>query len=445
MTYIYPKKIAIIALITVIMLNSAAVWSASPNATTSLLATYTSSSITTIASTTTANTTSTSTTINSTTLSSTIQPSTTSIVPQNTLVVNSNSTRTLNASEYEYEMRVFGNLGVSNGSAIVVPLNNTMIRTITSEVSSHGTSLRSQISNLGALQSAQPESNISVSNSSTSIDYGSIRNSSNLKYFPAGSSLRYAVLLQNGTIDFVYANIKKASPSACIYVNLAASPICTNATTPAVIHVPVYEGHYGLTNQTWYPLNVTFKASLIGNQTAPFNFSIFDLTNGTKLIPLTTVTSNSLNVSENFRISISDSVEITAGSAGNSNYTAQYTDPVSAPAGIIDYVPITFTNSQSVGVPNPYSLNVTVNSLAYQSYEASNLGNIEFFYADGTLIPSWLEGNALNSAQTANLYNSQNTVYWLKIPGNFLPAGAEAVWPAVPWIDHPVVELGLTL
>jgi hypothetical protein len=58
---------------------------------------------------------------------------------------------------------------------------------------------------------------------------------------------------------------------------------------------------------------------------------------------------------------------------------------------------------------------LVVNSLAYASFEAANLQNVEFFYGDGTVIPSWLESGNSNSAT--------NTIYWLKL-GSSIPAGS---------------------
>jgi len=219
----------------------------------------------------------------------------------------------------------------------------------------------------------------------------------------------------NGTITFLKNSVIKAMP-ACIYINLASTPFCANATTPARISVPVINGHYGLGGGTTYPLTITFKASLYGGQQAPFNYSVVDLTNGTALIPLTTLTTNDLNVVQSYNIPVTQQIEITAGSGGNANYSKQYIDPVTMPTNILEYVPVTLTNSQSTGIPNPFQQMITVNSLAYQSYEASNLQNIEFFYANGTIVPSWLESGNSNA--------DTNTIYWLRLPGNFLPASS---------------------
>jgi len=56
---------------------------------------------------------------------------------------------------------------------------------------------------------------------------------------------------------------------------------------------------------------------------------------------------------------------------------------------------------------------VPINSTKYSTYEASNLQNVEFFYSDGTVVPSWLESGNSNTAAS--------TVYWLNLV-NGIPA-----------------------
>jgi hypothetical protein len=68
---------------------------------------------------------------------------------------------------------------------------------------------------------------------------------------------------------------------------------------------------------------------------------------------------------------------------------------IKVPNGIIYYVPIKIINNQSISTPDEYQQLILVNSSAYLKYEAPNLENIEFFYANGTIIPSWLEYNGL--------------------------------------------------
>ena len=93
------------------------------------------------------------------------------------------------------------------------------------------------------------------------------------------------------------------------------------------------------------------------------------------------------------------------------------------PTNIVAYVPITLNNAQNVGVPANFVQELTVNSVAYNSLEATTLNNIEFFFPNGTVARSWLEGNTLNPAQTS-LIKLTNTIYWVALPASFLPASS---------------------
>ncbi len=120
-------------------------------------------------------------------------------------------------------------------------------------------------------------------------------------------------------------------------------------------------------------------------------------------------------------IAMYTALAIVNSSASNSTYPIQVnvTIPVvpnagesyvaALPPGITTYAPVRITNTQSENTPSPFQEMVTVNSLAYKQYEASNLQNIEFFYANGTIIGSWLDSGNSNTSAT--------TVYWLKILG----------------------------
>ena len=88
-----------------------------------------------------------------------------------------------------------------------------------------------------------------------------------------------------------------------------------------------------------------------------------------------------------------------------------------APAGVVYSVPITLTNTQPVATPSPFQQMITVDSLSYSLYEASNLQNIEFFDQNGAVIPSWLESGD-NSSST-------DTIYWLNL-ANGIPAHSSA-------------------
>ena len=88
--------------------------------------------------------------------------------------------------------------------------------------------------------------------------------------------------------------------------------------------------------------------------------------------------------------------------------TSSISSPSAFPPSIIAYVPVRFSGFPQNGLG--FQVMVTVNSSAYASYEASDLSNVEFFFANGTAIPTWLESGATSL--------SNNSVYWLKSIGD---------------------------
>ena len=78
---------------------------------------------------------------------------------------------------------------------------------------------------------------------------------------------------------------------------------------------------------------------------------------------------------------------------------------IAFPPNIVAAAPIILTNSQSAATPAPFQQMVSVDMSKYSSYAAPNLQNIEFFYTDGTLIPSWLESGS----------SSTTAIWWLSI------------------------------
>ena len=74
------------------------------------------------------------------------------------------------------------------------------------------------------------------------------------------------------------------------------------------------------------------------------------------------------------------------------------------PASVENYAKIAINNSQSAATPQPFQQMINMTSSAYKGYAAPNFQNIEFFYPNGTLIPSWLE----------NYSYSKNALYWIK-------------------------------
>ena len=90
--------------------------------------------------------------------------------------------------------------------------------------------------------------------------------------------------------------------------------------------------------------------------------------------------------------------------------------PLSVPTNIIAYAPINICNFQSDSTIAPFQQELNINSSKYMAFEANNLDNIEFFYSNGTTIPSWLEGNNMLSGEQFGVSSSsKSTVYWLNI------------------------------
>ena len=84
------------------------------------------------------------------------------------------------------------------------------------------------------------------------------------------------------------------------------------------------------------------------------------------------------------------------------------------PSTLTSYEPITITNSQSSATPSPFQqmINFTSSDNGWTSISTGNFGqNVEFFYYNGTVIPSWLEN-----------YTSTNGLWWLKIAA--IPSGS---------------------
>jgi len=100
--------------------------------------------------------------------------------------------------------------------------------------------------------------------------------------------------------------------------------------------------------------------------------------------------------------------KVTASSSG-----ATFSKPI--PSGIVAYVPITLTNSQSSATPSPFQQMINITESTFSSYIAynNNFANFEYFYANGTIIPAWIESNS-----------SGNLITWVKLTPS-IPANSE--------------------
>ena len=134
----------------------------------------------------------------------------------------------------------------------------------------------------------------------------------------------------------------------------------------------------------------------------------------TILIP--NVACNAANV--HYSISANIQYSYTVSTLGlqtvNTTGTVAGTSIAGKPSVLTTYEPLTITNSQSSSTPSPFQqmVNFTSSDPGWTSISTGNFGqNVEFFYYNGTVIPSWLEN-----------YTSSHALWWLKIAA--IPAGS---------------------
>ena len=89
------------------------------------------------------------------------------------------------------------------------------------------------------------------------------------------------------------------------------------------------------------------------------------------------------------------------------------------PSGIQYYVAVNITNSQTTATPSPFQQMITVNALNYTSYMTynNNFANFEYFYANGTIIPAWIESNS-----------SGKLITWVKLTPNIAASGKLTIY-----------------
>ena len=66
------------------------------------------------------------------------------------------------------------------------------------------------------------------------------------------------------------------------------------------------------------------------------------------------------------------------------------------PSGIQYYAAVNITNSQSSATPSPFQQMINITESTFGNYIVynNNLANFEYFYANGTIIPAWIESNS---------------------------------------------------
>ena len=92
-----------------------------------------------------------------------------------------------------------------------------------------------------------------------------------------------------------------------------------------------------------------------------------------------------------------------------------------SPSNVVEYVPITITNSQSSATPAGFQDMLTIASSSYSSYINSAWSNVEFTTsaaATGSTIPAWVESGNTNTASS--------TIVWVNLPAS-IPANGNTV------------------
>ena len=102
-----------------------------------------------------------------------------------------------------------------------------------------------------------------------------------------------------------------------------------------------------------------------------------------------------------YQVQACDISTTTADCAANQTLTI---DPL--PSGVLEYVPFSINNTQSTATAAPFVQTIVVNMSKYTAYLAGNLQNVEWAYANGTIITSRLQYGT----------NNTNAAYILKLP-----------------------------
>jgi hypothetical protein len=194
-----------------------------------------------------------------------------------------------------------------------------------------------------------------------------------------------------------------------------SSSLCNNIGYKiAVLAGPIPNNANSLT------INKVFLTSATGANTTTASYTLTNpvtLKSGqsaTILIP--NVACNSANIHYSLSAKIQYSYDVPTIGLQNVNTTGTVagTSITGKPSTLTSYEPITITNTQSSATPSPFQqmINFTSSDNGWQLISTGNFGqNVEFFYYNGTVIPSWLQN-----------YTSGYALWWLKIAA--IPGGS---------------------
>ena len=194
-----------------------------------------------------------------------------------------------------------------------------------------------------------------------------------------------------------------------------SSSLCNNLGYKiAVLAGPIPNNANSLTISKVYLTSATGANSTTASYKLTNPVTLKSGQSATILIP--NVACNAANV--HYSISANIQYSYTASTLGlqtvNTTGTVAGTSISGKPSVLTTYEPVTITNSQSSATPNPFQQMVVFNSTdpGFSSISTGNFGqNVEFFYYNGTVIPSWLQN-----------YTADNATWWLNIAA--IPAGS---------------------
>ncbi|MGD0729210.1 MAG: hypothetical protein ABR981_03995, partial [Candidatus Micrarchaeaceae archaeon] len=381
-----------------------------------------------------ATTSSTTSTLNTTTLNTTTST--------NSTTINQSEHTQFNATLKNF---IFSQLSNYNSTFITNYTNQTQLNSTMAINSSNAAHLSGAITNETNLLNL---SNYQIMEKTINVSYGYLKQ--NGRRARARNQLTYVSII-NGTIlnnvtvanpEIVFYNFKiqKRAPNLHIKLKINHKEYEFSNAGVNYIHINTFQIINGAVSYGNYTVNPSFSASNLND----LNYT-YVIKQGQSILYNGTVTSNSYNGTfPNITTKSLQPINITFDTKGNSNYSALDPTTLILPTNVMNFIQITFANQQSTAIaantPLPigsygyYGNIIGFNALKYSQYYTCNLNNAEFFFANGLVINSWLEGNMLNemaansactsSASPNALVDSANILYWVNYPwpSSFLAA-----------------------
>jgi hypothetical protein len=319
-------------------------------------------------------------------------------------IIYSNSTpSSFNASASLNKSQI--NELITSAKLILQKYNNSKSSLNTLRISAVSQALNRSPTNKYSENKIIPASQISVNVTVLNLNepYGTLISNGNF-INPSNKIYNFASTnTHTGQIYIYNVTVVKAVPKVNLKINGMQIPL-TNVN--GEIHIPIINGHIGFTNRIALNLNMTVSANILNN--LPITYAVKDINTG-KYLSLNNITSSNVTKQLDLSLPMNASYDINVNVTGNNNYTS--IDPVLIPTNIIGYAPITLTYNGLAAYPSTFQQTVTANELNYANYINYNgkIANFEFFYANGTIIPSWIESNTSSILTIWN--NISNSIF----------------------------------